>query len=471
MTNWVLVTLGTILAVETFLRTPFKRILDDLVRAAHNAHKTIKSKFISDHWKEVTLPRYAFIIFRSSITLFGCLLLTILPVILIDFTGAQFGRQTLSTMASVWGVIYSTAIATAYAFMRTHNRGKSDYTALQKLLHFLALSNASVGEALFDAEIKSCEINAGPTNNGPHVFVSGLARAGTTTLMRSIHETGQFASLTYADMPFVLAPNLWSRISGKSKTSTALSERAHGDRILVNQQSPEALEEVFWQVFTKKDYVNRDGLRPHQVLEEVIQNYRKYVSAILRRYGKSRYLSKNNNNILRMGSIHEAFPSATILIPFRNPLDHANSLLKQHMMFQQKQRQDPFIKQYMAWLGHYEFGLTHKPFRIEGAVFKHSATDSIDYWLELWNMVYLYLFNLPLANTDTVVFISYEQLCTESDKVWDKICEILSIQCQETPAFTASTAKPPQPSDLQLLERSNEIYALLDQRCRDRLLL
>ena len=40
-----------------------------------------------------------------------------------------------------------------------------------------------------------------------------MARSGSTILLNSIYKTDIFASLTYADMPFVLAPNLWSKIS------------------------------------------------------------------------------------------------------------------------------------------------------------------------------------------------------------------------------------------------------------------
>ncbi len=41
---------------------------------------------------------------------------------------------------------------------------------------------------------------------------------GPPFLMREIHRTGQFGSLTSADMPFVLAPNLWARLSSKGAT-------------------------------------------------------------------------------------------------------------------------------------------------------------------------------------------------------------------------------------------------------------
>ena len=76
-----------------------------------------------------------------------------------------------------------------------------------------------------------------------NVFVAGVARSGTTILLNAIYDSDEFASLSYADMPFVLAPNLWSKISSTSKH--LIKERAHGDGIKVSSDSPEAFEEVF----------------------------------------------------------------------------------------------------------------------------------------------------------------------------------------------------------------------------------
>ena len=50
-----------------------------------------------------------------------------------------------------------------------------------------------------------------------HVFVTGMARSGTTILLQALHDTGKFASLTYADMPIVLSPNLWSKFNNNNQ--------------------------------------------------------------------------------------------------------------------------------------------------------------------------------------------------------------------------------------------------------------
>ena len=92
-------------------------------------------------------------------------------------------------------------------------------------------------EAMFDFESSAISISK---SNEHHIFVSGLARSGTTILLNALYESDEFASLTYRDMPFVLAPNLWSKLSnGKEKNNKV--ERAHGDGIKVSTESPDCL--------------------------------------------------------------------------------------------------------------------------------------------------------------------------------------------------------------------------------------
>ena len=112
-------------------------------------------------------------------------------------------------------------------------------------------------EVMFDVE-KSIFLKKDDNFDDNHVFVAGLARSGTTIFLNAIYQSNQFASLTYDDMPFILAPNLWKKISPK-KIHGELQERAHGDSIRVSSNSPEAFEEVFWKTFSD-DLIIREEL-------------------------------------------------------------------------------------------------------------------------------------------------------------------------------------------------------------------
>ena len=135
------------------------------------------------------------------------------------------------------------------SFSQEINYEMNNYSWLQQRLHQLALSSNFMREMAFD--IESTFISP-PEEGDMHVFVAGLARSGTTILLNAIHESHKFASLSYNDMPFVLAPNLWSKISFDKK-NIGLIERSHGDGIKISTESPEAFEEVFWKTFDDGD--------------------------------------------------------------------------------------------------------------------------------------------------------------------------------------------------------------------------
>jgi hypothetical protein len=107
-----------------------------------------------------------------------------------------------------------------------------DYSFGSRLLHQLALSSGFVAETALDIELSRYSKKCNFSHDQPHVFVAGLARAGTTLLMRILYETGNFCSLTYRDMPFVLAPNTWYELTGTNRREMVARERAHGDGVI-----------------------------------------------------------------------------------------------------------------------------------------------------------------------------------------------------------------------------------------------
>ena len=80
----------------------------------------------------------------------------------------------------------------------------SEYSNVEKILHQLMLGANFVGEVLFDLEKIFYHKKASNYSQDDHVFVCGLARAGTTILMREIYQSEKFSSLIYKDMPLVM---------------------------------------------------------------------------------------------------------------------------------------------------------------------------------------------------------------------------------------------------------------------------
>jgi hypothetical protein len=288
----------------------------------------------------------------------------------------------------------------------------SSYGRLERWLHWLALEPAVARHLAFDLECLFALPNRTKAAAGVNkeadpadgaIYVCGLARSGTTMLLRILDEIETFRSLTYRDMPFVLAPNLWRLITQHSQLSVVTAERAHRDGIQIHFDSPESFEEVFWRTFGTSDSSQTclGMVEPTSEVLEIFANYRALVANSTRQPtlahgGFRRYLSKNNNNLLRLRSL-SIDPTATILLVYRNPIDTARSLHRQHISFCKVHRVDPFARNYMTWLGHHEFGLKHLPFCFAQPEMDATLRPAeLDYWLDYWTAVHHYI----LAQTE-----------------------------------------------------------------------
>ncbi|PWE32975.1 sulfotransferase family protein [Maritimibacter sp. 55A14] len=329
----------------------------------------------------------------------------------------------------------------------------SDYSTLDRVLHRLALGVPVLPEMLHDIERAAFLKSAPPFEPGGHVFVTGLARAGTTILMRELHATGVFGSLTYADMPFVLAPNLWARLS-RGGGGSELKERAHGDGIAVNEESPEALDEVYWRVVCDIDYIRPDGLRPHEPGAAAIAGYADYIRLILRRTGRARYLTKNNNTLLRLAALADAWPDAHFLVPLRDPLQHAGSLLAQHRRFLGA---DAFTRNYMTWLGHHEFGATHRPYLFGGG--PTGNPDSLDYWLTVWLRAHEHLRDTA-ADRENIVILPHEEMSRDPE-IWTRLMDRLGLEPRAPSEMREIAPREVPDHDAALAEEARALHRTL----------
>ena len=340
------------------------------------------------------------------------------------------------------------------------------YTFADRLLHRLALGPDAIAEMSFDLDQALAKPDTAPVRAQRHVFISGLARAGTTILMRRFHASGCFRSLTYRDMPFVLAPNLWARLSARSRQKARMQERAHGDGLAVSVDSPESLDEVFWRVFAGSSYLKPDRLVPHQPETRLVRQFAAYVAAILKSdgAGRRRYLSKNNNNILRLEAIARAFPQALILIPFRDPLHHANSLRRQHLRFCALHREDRFAKDYMTWLSHHEFGLDHRRFVFVPGRKEELDPAGLDYWLDLWRETYAWLLE---NHPPSAVFVCYEDLCLKPG-YWPALARLGGLEeaSDKGEVFTLRQHSLPSAYDPMLAKTCRNLYDRLRQTAK-----
>ncbi len=439
---------GVSIGIQVFHRIALADTSVRLHGRCRKAFRVIASRRISDHWKERALPRYALGILLDSLTLLF-LLIALAAAFLIPSVALFW--LVLGDVAAVEAHIlawrfnaFAMAICIAYLCWRIRRAPvNSDYGRIDRLFHRLVLGWPFLRRIAFDVD---CSLARGAHRPSSRpVYVTGLARSGTTILLEALYHTGAFTSLTYRHMPFVHAPFFWSRLSSAFRTRRQLRERAHQDRLKVDYDSPEAFEEVFWLTFDANKYVSKEGLFPYVPDTQTVEDYRTFVQNVVAASegtDSTRYLAKNNNNLLRIPALRQAFSDAVILVAFRHPLDQARSLLRQHELFLTRHERDAFGLAYMSWLGHFEFGANLKPFVLAS----HSrelwgSRRSVQYWLKYWHHVYDYVLRNHKAD---VLFVDYDQMCSEPSAALRQIAGAVGVDADVLMPFSAQISAPPR---------------------------
>ncbi len=363
--------------------------------------------------------------------------------------------------SSAWFWI-SLSIGSILPFILKKKKKVENYSEASMLLHKLILNNYNLSKFLFsfDKKFKPGEkIN----DNSNFLIVSGLARAGTTSLTDQLFKAGQFNSLDYSNMPFLLAPNLWKKLYNPKKAK--LKERKHGDKMMFGLNTIEALEEYFFKAFLHDSFINESTLTKHDIDKEVYDKYIQYQS-LIRTDNDNLYLSKNNNLILRYPSLRALNKDFKAIFLFRKPEEHAHSLLNQHLRFSDFQQDDDdnFIETYMNWLAHHEFGGNHKVFSFEETPKSLDYDrDSLNYWLAVWLNYYEYL--LTLDDSEFILLEYEDYLQTPKDVLQYLEGEMkMSFDYSNVKPFTNKKTIDTSDCDPDLLKAIEKVYAALRQR-------
>lgn len=262
-----------------------------------------------------------------------------------------------------------------------------DYNWADRLVHKLAFGTKVPQDVLCDIEAQLYADQISRQKAMAPIFITSLPRAGTTVLLEVLARHPALVAHSYRDMPFVLSPIIWRRVSSRFHVAQDAAERSHGDGLMINVDSPEAFEEVLWlrefgDHYTKTGIATWDRLPP-----EFVKTFREHMKALIASRGVEhggRYLSKNNANIARYGALARALPDAKFLLPLRHPLDQAVSLMKQHKRALAEHDATPFARAYTRDVGHFEFGRNHRPILFDSFATDGLDPEHVDYWLAYW---------------------------------------------------------------------------------------
>ncbi|MBF0623426.1 MAG: sulfotransferase [Magnetococcales bacterium] len=272
------------------------------------------------------------------------------------------------------------------------------------------------------------------------IFLTGLARSGTTILLQLLSDTGAVVTHRYRDFPFLTIPVFWNRFTHLFARSSPPAERPHKDRIFITTDSPEAFEEPLWHLFFPHCHHPKQShlLDTEQKESAFSAFFRAHIRKLILVRGPAqggRYLSKGNYNFTRIPWLARQFPLARFIIPIRHPLSHVDSLVRQHQLFSTYARNDPRVATYLRSAGHFEFG----PQRVPICLSPEACQPILQAWQEgqdhlgyarQWVEVYRFVATLidrynPLA--DRIHLIKYEEFCSAPEQEFAKLLQFAQL--------------------------------------------
>jgi hypothetical protein len=321
---------------------------------------------------------------------------------------------------------------------------------MKTLLHKIAIKMPQLNKLFYEFE-KTTPFRS----NINIILITGLARSGTTSLLNELEKNDSVFSLKYQNMPFVLAPKFQNILQNKATLDINKIERSHKDGIFINESSPESFDEVFFKVYEDKKFNLKDKLLQYK--SNYIYEYLDFINHCLFVNQKKIYLTKNNNHILRLSQLIET-QNFRILVTFREPLSHAYSLLNQHNIHTKLQESDPFSLQYMNYLGHHEFGVSHKFFLFEKPRLDSSKYTGNNYWLAQWINYYHYILELiERFNINLFLMVPFNDWCEKKPNLIKTIEKFINIPIKDKSIYQPK-AKDFIQVDQNLSEIAQEIY-------------
>ncbi len=240
------------------------------------------------------------------------------------------------------------------------------------------------------------------------IFICGLARSGTTAVLNLLNNHSETGSFENQDLPFIKTLFFWNKINTLFYKGLKQKSRIHGDGLMVDQYSPESLEEIIWKDFLE-EYNNLgffNFLDAKYFNKEFENHYIKQIKKILKvRGNKKRYLSKGNYNIFRIKYIKKLFPDSKIIICFRDPIELAISSAKVHQVFLNLSKENLYFDKRLNIMCHYEFGKFRKTVAEHYNNFDNDNFNEQEYYyLKQWHRIYNMVIN-EYKNLDDVIFI------------------------------------------------------------------
>lgn len=326
--------------------------------------------------------------------------------------------------------------------------------AVTRLAH--GLDPLLQGLARLETRLLGQELDRWPVDRP--LYVTGIARAGTTITLELLHHHPDVATHRYYHLPIPQLPHWTSQlIAALPLADLGSVERVHADRLRVTKDSPEMVEERLWMAH----FSGLHNERSSNVLDAATHNppferaYADHLRKLCFTQGRPRYAAKNNNLVTRLPYLHRLYPDARFLLIVRHPVAHAASLHKQHRLLSKRCVEDPPFEQDMKIAGHYEFG-PHQRFIHVGSddqlhqIRMHwRGQRYAEAWATYWASIYGHLAEVRDRDPDLAAathVVRYEDLCRDSGATIDALLAHAQLALgpfAETRAHYAETLTEP----------------------------
>lgn len=344
------------------------------------------------------------------------------------------------------------------------------YGLVDRAVHRIAFATLPLQVSLADFEERLYAERLADIKISAPLFITALPRAGTTLLLELCDTLPEFCAHTYRDMPFVLCPLLWQAFSGGFRKSDAPRERAHGDGMMVSADSVEAFEEIIWRFFWRAHYLD-DRIVPwgsvdDEEFDELLTQHMRKIIALRARgaVARPRYMSKNNANVARLRGLAKLYPDSISIVPFREPLQHAASLLRQHLRFLDVHAKDAFARFYTGAIGHFDFGANLRPLDFDSWLGKRRSGDAttLGFWLEYWTACYSNVLASAHPGDSAgahIHLVSYDRLVADPQASLEILASL--INTADSTAFCTQSERlyPARPHEVSTSDIDAEILA------------
>ncbi|MBS2026513.1 MAG: sulfotransferase [Deltaproteobacteria bacterium] len=299
-----------------------------------------------------------------------------------------------------------------------------------------ALRPLFVGLGKLESALMSRRLAANPLDRP--IYICGVPRCGTTVTLDLLSAHPSVATQRYADMLLPYAPYVWNALAEQllKVIPDEPQERIHQDGLIVTKASPEGAEELLWLAFFDQLHSPEVScvLGANDAQPAFDRFYTATIQKLLLARGRSRFLSKANENVTRLLYLHRLFPEARFLLFIRHPVHHVASLMKTDRLFNKLAHDDARVGRMTALTGHFEFGPAKRWARvadnigeIRGAYERgQEARSWAMHWSTVYDLVKSQLDANPSLAARTLV-VRYEDLCHAPGETIDRIlghCEL-----------------------------------------------